>query len=743
MMERYQFYCCLVLIIASYGCAGLKNISSEDPLFIGNEFKLIDGGKKAKRYIREASNYIQPVPNGQLLWMRPALARNNMLSDSAKKKKFWKNKVEEPVQLSQTSPHKAGKSLQNRIFHEGFFGNSITFDTIRVGKKKAKYRYKITLNDPFRFGSIVFPEPKDDLTENIGLSQQSSLLKTGDLYSLETIKNERKRIDKFLKDRGYIYFNPDFIFLQADSISDDHVVNIKVLVKPETPPESRIPYTIGKIYLLDDYSLYNYSPDTLDLDPFFLLSENNNLKFEALKRGVFLEPGQPYSYTNHLQTIRYLNNLPIIKSTSMKFSTGEQEDQLNTVLYLTKNKRHAYSAELNAIFRSTNYFGPGAILSYSNRNARHGGEQLKINLRGRFEIQIADGTVNPAYELGLDVNYRLAGLHPAILKKLGKRWLPQTTISVGYNLFYRLDLYRLNSIFMDFGYRWNKKGVISHKYNPAEIIFTRIPESSISDEFRDYLEENPGLRSSFEEQFIVGTGYEITYDPKSTGKSDFYFRGGLDLAGNLLSGAYGAFNAEKDSSGRYTLFGVPFSQYLRTTLDLRYGFNLNPNTSLATRFYVGIGFPFGNSEILPYIKQFYVGGNNSLRSFIARSVGPGSEVPPEGFRDLTGDIRLEWNLEFRFTIAGSLKSALFLDAGNIWLFNDDETRPGGVFRFNKLLDELAVSSGWGLRWDFDFVVARLDFAYTLRTPYLPEGERWTKKLEFWNPTINIAIGYPF
>ena len=131
MTDRYQFYCCLVLIIASYGCAGLKNISSEDPLFIGNDFKLIDGGKKARRSIREASNYIQPVPNDQLLWMRPALARNNMLSDSAKRKKFWKNKVAEPVQLSQTRPHQASESLQNRFFHEGFFGNSITFEVSR------------------------------------------------------------------------------------------------------------------------------------------------------------------------------------------------------------------------------------------------------------------------------------------------------------------------------------------------------------------------------------------------------------------------------------------------------------------------------------------------------------------------------------------------------------------------------------------------------------------------------------
>jgi len=742
-MKLCQFHILPLLVTGLLGCTGMQNISSEDPLFIGNDFILSDGAQKAKGVIIETGQQIQPKPNNRFLWMRPALARYNMLSDSAKKKKFWKNKISEPIQLSQTRPSQGGKTLQNRIFHHGYFHNSVSFDTLRIGKKKAKYRYEITLNDPYRFGSVVFQDPKDDLTEKINSSQENSLLKTGDLYSLETIKKERVRIDKFLKDRGYIYFNPEFIFLQADSISEDHVVNIKVLVKPETPPESRIPYSIGKIYLHDDYSLDNYSPDTLDLDPYFLISENNDLKFDALVRGVFLEPGQVYSRTNHTQTIRYLNNLPIIRSTSIKFSPGQHKDQLDILVYLTKGKQYAYSAEFNTIFRSTNYFGPGVILSYTNRNARQGAEQLKVNLRGRFEMQIADGTVNPAYELGLEVNYTLPRMSPAFLGNLGKKKLPQTTISVGYNLFNRLDLYRLNSVFTDLSYRWSKDNVKSHRFNPIEMIFTQIPESSISDEFRDYLDENPGVRRSFEEQFVVGTAYEFTYDPKPTGKSDVFFRGGIDLAGNLLYGAYEAFGAEKDSSGRHNLFGVPFSQYLRTRLDFRYGFNMSPNTSFVTRFVTGIGFPFANSDILPYIKQFYVGGTNSLRSFIARSVGPGSEVPPEGYRDLTGDIRLEWSLEYRFTIAGNLKSALFMDVGNIWLFNEDESRPGGVFRFNKLLDELAVSSGWGLRWDFDFVVARIDFAYTLRTPYFPEGERWTKKFEFWKPTINFAIGYPF
>jgi outer membrane protein assembly factor BamA len=368
---------------------------------------------------------------------------------------------------------------------------------------------------------------------------------------------------------------------------------------------------------------------------------------------------------------------------------------------------------------------------------------LKINLRGRVEVQIVDGEVNPAYEMGLEVNYRLPRFYPKFLFNTGKKSLPKTNISAGYNLFNRLDLYRLNSLFTNFGYRWSKTDRVSHTFNPIEVIFTQIPESSKSAEFNEYLEENPGVQRSFDEQFIVGTSYEFTYQPMVSSRNEFFFRGGIDLAGNFLNGLYSGTNASKDSLGRYTLLGVPFSQYVRTRVDLRYSFNLTQGSKLVTRFSTGIGIPLGNSEILPYIKQFYVGGTNSLRSFIARSVGPGGEVPPEGYNDLTGDFRLEGNLEYRFNVSGKLKGALFMDAGNIWLFKEDASRPNGNFKLTTFIEEIAISSGWGLRWDFDFIVARLDFAYTVRTPYLPAGERWTTNYNFWNPAINIAIGYPF
>jgi outer membrane protein assembly factor BamA len=737
---------CLIAILPAImllGCTGLKHVSSNDPLFVDHELKYIAEYPVEKKSLPDLNNVLLPKPNEKFLWMRPALARNNMLSDSAKTKKFWKNKVSEPVIVSLVKPNQIVRAISNRMFHSGYFHNSVDFDTIRIGNKRAKLQYNITLKEPYRIGTINFPDPHDSLNVTIVETRENSLLVPGDIYSLNTIKDERMRINRYLEENGFIYFNPEFIIFKADSITEKNKINIQILVKPDTPPESRRPYSIGKIFIHDDHGLENYEPDTLNFNPYYLITQKNRIKFSALERGLFLEPGKLYSRSDHIQTIRYLSNLPIIRYASIKFSESNEPDKLNTLMYLNQRKRNAYSAEVNAIFRSTNYFGPGILFSYTDRNAGGGAEQLKLNLKGRLEVQIADGGVNPAYELGVELNYIVPKLYPPFLDKQQKPGLPRTQITAGYNLFNRLDLYRLNSLYTDVGYKWSKNDVINHTFNPLEIVFVLIPEESQSDEFKDYLEENPGVKRSFEEQFIIGIGYGFTYDPRPKDRSEFYFRGKLDLSGNILNAFYSATDAETDSVGRYTLFGVPFSQYARISTDLRYSYKLSKNSSLAIRFFTGLGIPYGNSDIVPYIKQFYVGGTNSLRSFIARSVGPGAELPPEGFNDLTGDIRLEWNLEYRFTISGNFKGALFTDMGNVWLYNEDPTRPDGNFQFDTFLNETAVSSGFGMRWDFEFVVARLDFAYTLRTPYLPEGERWADRIDIWNPTLNIAIGYPF
>lgn len=737
-LKLFHFFLWVSILLGS--CTGLKRISEDDPLYTGASIKFSESAPSIIR--NSAKSTLQPTPNSTFLWMRPALARNTMLSDSAKQKKFWRNSLQDPVLLSQTDPDLVSRAISSRVFHHGYFNNYVDWDTIRNGKT-VELRYSVQLGKPRIISRVFYPKKEDSLTADISSLRKNSLLIPGTRYSLETLKEERRRIESGLKDLGYIQFKDSHLEYRIDSTSQSDSLSIALVIKQDIPSDARISYKLRKIRIHDDFRLNNYAPDTLKIDNYSIISQDKRLRAQPLINGLFVAPDKTYSQSNHSRTVQYMSQLPLIRYATMKYFETDSAGYIDAGLYLTQRKRFAYTAEFNTIFRSTNYFGPGFVLSFKDRNLRAGSEELSLNLRGRFELQIADGVINPAVELGAEVQYDIPNAWPGIIRKFSRNNIPTTRIVVGYNYFNRLDLYLLNSLYLDFGYRWKSRKVYSHIFNPIEISYTSVPENSKSDAFREYLAQNPGVQRSFEDQLILGTGYDFTYNSGDLRKNYLYFNGGVDFSGNLASLLSNTFNSSRNSEGEYTLLGIPFSQYVRFRTDLRYEYQLSKGSSVATRFITGLGFPYGNSIVLPYIKQFFVGGTNSLRSFLARSVGPGSEAPPEGFTDLTGDMRLEANIEYRFSFTNRLKGALFMDAGNIWLVNTDPNRPNATFKWPGWINEVAVSVGWGLRWDFEYIVARLDFGYTLRTPYLPEGQRWAKEINFLDPTLNFAIGYPF
>jgi outer membrane protein insertion porin family len=219
-----------------------------------------------------------------------------------------------------------------------------------------------------------------------------------------------------------------------------------------------------------------------------------------------------------------------------------------------------------------------------------------------------------------------------------------------------------------------------------------------------------------------------------------YFNGNVDISGNvagLLTGANAKAGHPK------IILGAQFSQYVKMEAELRYYAKLGTNTILANRIIAGLGVPYGNSTALPFIKQFFVGGNNSIRAFRSRSLGPGTykdSISTAFLPDQSGDIKLEMNTELRAKITGIVHGALFVDAGNIWLYNKDPLKPGGEIT-KDFLNQLAIGAGVGLRFDISFLVIRLDVAFPLRVPYLPEGNRWViNKINFGDP---VWRRYPF
>jgi hemolysin activation/secretion protein len=260
------------------------------------------------------------------------------------------------------------------------------------------------------------------------------------------------------------------------------------------------------------------------------------------------------------------------------------------------------------------------------------------------------------------------------------------------------------------------------------------------------------LQRSFQKQFILGTNYNFEYTDQfeTDKKNNIYFDGNFDISGNLA----GLFMGKHDADHPAKIFDVPFSQYVKIYGDFRDYLHLNrKGLTWANRIFAGFGYSYGNSYSIPFVKQFFIGGSNSVRGFRARTLGPGSFHTPEtGFiANEAGDIKLEANSELRANLVSILKGAVFVDAGNIWLLRADSSRAGGKFYMNSMLSQLAVSAGVGLRFDVSLFVLRFDLAFPLRKPWLPAGERWVfDQVDFGNKqwrkdnlVLNIAIGYPF
>jgi outer membrane protein assembly factor BamA len=277
----------------------------------------------------------------------------------------------------------------------------------------------------------------------------------------------------------------------------------------------------------------------------------------------------------------------------------------------------------------------------------------------------------------------------------------------------------------------------------------------ITELYRKSLGQDPTLKKIIDTQFILGANYNYLVNQMigpNLPRNGIYFNGILDVSGNIA----GLIKKRVIKSGDTArIFGAPFSQYLKVETDLRYYRQLGNESMWASRLDIGSGFPYGNSKELPFIKQFFIGGNNSLRAFRSRSLGPGTFLATSSgtekfIPDQSGDIKLEMSTELRFKIIKPVFGALFVDAGNIWLYNENLNKPGAKFS-KDFIKELAAGTGLGLRVDITILVLRLDVAFPIRKPWLPESQRWVlNKIDFnsriWkkeNLVFNLAIGYPF
>jgi outer membrane protein insertion porin family len=779
-LERCILWFCMVLFFT--GCSGTKFLKDNQSFYTGADIKIVPQGKinRKKNVRRKLEEYLTPKPNTVVLGSRPGVWFYFKAGTPKKKKGlkyFIKTKLgQPPVLMSDVKPEQVAKVLSGQLYNNGYFKSTTTFE-VKTKNKKSHVIYTVKLFPAYRLGEITYPKVKDSVYAPIVRTlEEKSLLKTDQHYSLERMKAEQERIEKVVQNYGLYYFDNRYLIFEADSTVGKRKVDLDLKLEEGIPDKAKWIYRIDKVNVFADYQLTRDTTkfektDTIKVDRFYYIDDKHDFRANVITDVINLRPGNIYKYNDRELTLSHLMGLGAFKFVNIKFTESSRDSaSLNASIYLTPLLKKSVRMEFQAISKSNNFVGPGFNITFTNRNFLRGAELFQFKLNTGYEWQTGRQNAGPlnSYEVGMETSLAIPRfITPVHIDYHSKRYLPQTIFKVGYNIQQRINYFRLNSVTASIGYTWRESTSKTHTLYPIDLNYVQLSKTSLS--FDSLIRKNRVLGNAFENQFIPGLRYSFTLNTQLTEerpdkfseqhfrKSNFYFNGNLDIAGNLLH-LYQK-NITNPESTPYTLFGSPYSQYVRNDIDFRYYWQIDSRNKLATRILIGVGYPYGNSTILPYIKQFASGGANSIRAFPARSIGPGTynvRTDPNittntFFIDQRGDIKLEGNVEHRFDITKVVKGAFFVDAGNIWLWRKDPNRPGGEFNSNTFLQQLAVGTGFGLRFDFSFFILRFDLATPIRKPYLEPSKRWViKDIDFgdkdWrskNMLFNIAIGYPF
>ena len=756
-------------------CTGTKFLKENESFYTGAEIKLEPQEKvRAKRDIRnKLEEEILIKPNTTILGMRPGVWFYNVAGEPKKKKglRSWiKRKLgNKPVLLRDATPEQTARILQGYLVNNGYFESTVS-SAVSTKNKKSKVIYTVLLYPPFRLREIHYLELPDSVHgKNIKEVEKESYLKEGQRYSLERLQAEQERIEALLENHGFYYFDDQYLLFEADSTIGHRQVDLYLKFEAGIPPKAKRVYRFSEVNVYTDFKLSEDTvktpADTLYMDGYRYIDKNDQFRPEVITDVINLKKGSLYTRDDHDYTLSHLMGLGAFKFVNIKYrESSSGADLLDADIYLTPLLKKSLRVELQAVSKSNNFVGPGLEVTFTNRNFLRGSERFELKVNTAYETQITNQQTNTLNSFELNVETSLSVprfLSPIRINYSSRKYIPHTKFKLGFNLQKRISFFQLNSLNTGYGYTWRETTQKSHEFFPIDLNFVKL--SRTSQGFQELLDANPLLKNSFQDQFIMGGRYTFTLNTQlkedriqqfgeRENPHDFYLNANVGLAGNTIHWIQKRASSEEEP---LQLFGQPYSQYVLGDVDFRYYWRMDSHNQLATRFIAGAGYAFGNSTNLPYIKQFAIGGTNSIRAFPARSVGPGSYNAFEDpniensiyFIDQRGDFKLEANMEYRVDIIGSFKGALFLDAGNIWLWREDESRPGGVFDPHTFLDQIAVGTGAGFRFDFRFFVLRFDVGFPLRRP----DAKWVAdEIDFGSATwrsnnlvYNIAIGYPF
>lgn len=755
---RLYIYITIAALLAS--CSTSKFIPEEHYLL--DEVNIVSDTKEVQPSF--FTSYIRQNPNSK--WFNLVRVPMHIYCLSGKDStnsfnRFLRKLGDAPVIYDASIAQKSQKEIEKAVKNMGYMRAQVHLDT-EIKKDKLKVYYRIEAGRPYTIRHIAYDIDDATIYDFIEKDSVSSLLKTGMPFDVVALDNERNRITKVLQNNGYYKFNKDFIVYQADTMRNTFLVNLTMKLLPfqqrkEDAPTKHQQFTIRNVNFLTE----GISTDTLRHKGLqFFFQDRMYIRPNTLANFNYIQPLQLYKEQDVQNTYTSMGRLRALKYSNIRFDEVMQNDSvmLDANILLTKGKNQSLSFEIEGT-NSAGDLGAAASLTFQHRNVFRGSETFTMKVRGAYEAitGLQEGYENDDYrEYGIETSLNFPEFKFPFLSSEFKRKIRATSeVGIDFNSQNRPEFTRTLAS-ASWGYRWVDNKNSQHRFDLLDVNYVYVPWKS--ENFKNYLENltdhNSILIKSYEDQLIVRMGYTYIYNSandkkrSSNNRNSYSIRMNLEEAGNLLYLTSKSIHSEPKADKGYEIANIPFAQYIKGDLDFARNWNIDERNSLVFHIGMGIAYPYGNSQILPFEKRYFAGGPNSVRGWSVRSLGPGGYAGGDGnmnYINHSGDIKLDVNLEYRTHLFWKFKGAAFVDAGNIWNIRDYEGQEEGTFRFNRFYKQLAVAYGLGLRFDLDYLIIRFDGGMKAINP-MRTGKN---KYPLLHPNFSrdfafhFAVGYPF
>ncbi len=753
----------------------------------------------------EMETYIKQKPNFKTfaLFKLPLFIYNLSGEDTTRwMTRTLRNAGDPPVLYDSTMLQQSVTDLRRMMTNKGYLNAEVT-PIVELKDKKAKVVYDITAGDPYRIG-----EYKIDVDENIisnpeiflrsqpqrkgqprmpldidSLLYRNTLVKENSIFDLDMLDQERDRISSIFRRTGYYAFNKEYIGFEADTTLGKNNVELDLSIYPfiQRSPDGVETETPHRRYVIKEVNLYvDYSPledgdisqykesSVYQKDGYRIIygPRGEYIKPDVILNNCYVIPGAFFNENMTSLTYSSLSQLRILKNVNISYTEFWENDstKLRCDITCVPDKKQGISAEVEGT-NSGGFFGVGGAIGYLHRNAFKGSEQFNVRLRGAYEAitpSFTDFSEN-YFEIGGEASLTFPRFMFPFLKSGFKRRIHASTqFNSSYTFQRRPGFFTRTVLSTGVKYIWQDRrlSLNRHVFDLIDISYVHLPKNSLDAGFLNDLSPS-ARRYSFTDHFIMSTGYTFSRSNvlsptrRIQNKPIYSLRASVETAGNLLSLAARIANEQPDEHGSRKIFGTYYAQYVRGIVDFSKTYQVDEKNAVAWHLGFGLAYPYGNNQQIPIQKRFFSGGANGVRGWAVRELGPGNYYfkgtdtgkDKDNFYNHSGDIRLDGSIEYRSKLFWIIELGAFVDVGNIWTIKEYEGQEGGVFKFNRFYKEIAAAWGLGLRFDFNYVLIRLDCGWKA---YDPSGDKnitkWPIK-EPWrigkNTAWHIAVGYPF